>query len=103
MERPSKLRFFLAMILVTAFTVVYARHWRLPDRYDNHREREQSIRNLEREVVNLQAMLEEEQQRLEGLSQDPLEIEASIRYWNQFVRDGEIVFRIEERPLDHQE
>ena len=52
-------------------------------------------------MINLQALLEEEQQRLEGLSQDPLEIEASIRYWNQFVRDGEIVFRIEERPLDH--
>ncbi len=100
MERPSKLKFFLALVLVTAFMVVYARHWELPDRYEAHREREQSLHRLEQEVNSLQDLLAEEQARLEGLSQDPLEIEASIRYWNQFVREGETVFRIEESPSD---
>jgi cell division protein FtsB len=98
MKRSDNTWYWLTLALVTALALVYILRHDLKGRYEDYRRTVDTVAEQREQLQLLREMVASEQQRAEGMDRDPLEQEATIRRVKRLVREGEIVFRVEERP-----
>ena len=92
--------YWLTLLAVAAVSVAYAMH---KDVYGRYLQQERAQRNIETRRDAVQAKEIERdlaQQRVEDLVKSSLEIEAVIRDRKRLVREGEVVYHLEERSAE---
>lgn len=97
MKRTDNTLYWLTLALVTALALVYVDQRDLQGRYDDYRRTMDTVREQREQVRTLRETVADEQRRAEGMDRDPLEQEATIRRVMRRVREGEIIFRVEEQ------
>ena len=95
MPERRHMRYWLALVLAVIFAVGYAYQRDLRGLARQSRTSREDVRRLQEDLDALQDTEEELRLRVEGLTGDPVEIEASIRRSKNLVREGERVYRIE--------
>lgn len=91
--------FYVAMsALLLSGAYSYAQYRGLESRYEEYLETQVLVQEKSDEVARLDREVAAEQRKVEGLENDPLEIEAAIRKISRNVRDGEIVYHLEGFP-----
>ena len=98
MKRSELTWYWLTLALVTALALVYIERHDLQGRYMDYRQTVDTVATQREQNERLRETVANEQQRAEGMDRDPLEQEATIRRVKRLVREGEIIFRVEERP-----
>jgi len=96
MDERSNGLFVLAFALALALSLLYGAWRDIPGRYRAYEQNQQQIINAQQERTALQQAVARYDQRVKGLEQDPTEIEAEIRKSKDYVREGEVVFRIQQ-------
>jgi len=89
-----------ALVVVVLLTLVYAFQRDLYGLYLRYRNREANLSTERREVESLEQQRQQLEERIEALSTDAVEVEATIRRDRGLVREGETIFRIELSPED---
>jgi cell division protein FtsB len=85
----------LTFLVITGLTVGYVVHRDLAGQYNFYKENEEYVRTMREQLSILTAEEQRLQQRVEGLTSDPVEVEADIRRSKGLVRPGERIVRIE--------
>ena len=98
MFRSFNRGYILMFLVVTGLTVGYVVHRDLAGQYNFYQENEEYVRTMREQLRVLTAEELRLQQRVEGLTSDPVEVEAGIRRSKGLVRPGERIIRIE--PVD---
>jgi len=98
MFRRFSTSYILAFLIVTGLTVGYVVHRDLAGQYNFYKENEEYVRTMREQLRILTAEEQRLQQHVEGLTSDPIEVEADIRRNKGLVRPGERIVRIE--PVD---
>jgi len=97
MKRNDLTWYWLTLALVTALALAYVHFRDLGGRYQDYRRTEATVAAQRQQVELLRKTVADEERRALGMDTDPLEREAAIRRVKRLVRDGEIIFRVEER------
>ena len=95
MFRAFNASYIVVFLVVTGLTVGYVVHRDLADQYDFYMENEEYVRSMREQLRILTAEEQRLQQRVDGLTSDPVEVEADIRRNKGLVRPGERIMRIE--------
>jgi len=95
MTRSFNWGYILVFLLVTGLTVAYVIHRDLAGQYNFYQRNEEDVRTMREQLQTLDAEEQRLQERVEGLTSDPIEVEADIRRSKGLVRPGEHVIRIE--------
>ncbi|GMV91164.1 MAG: hypothetical protein AMXMBFR82_09420 [Candidatus Hydrogenedentota bacterium] len=82
-------------LVVTALTVGYVLHRDLAGQYTFYQENEEYVRTMREQLRTLTAEEQRLTERVEGLTSDPVEVEADIRSSKGLVRPNERIVRIE--------
>ncbi len=90
--------YWLALAVAVAVSALYAQRSDLVERFRAHHVRQQELDAARIEVRRLEEELDRTSQRVDGLHEDNLEIEAAIRKTMHRVRAGEKVFRVTPLP-----
>lgn len=98
MYRSFNRGYILVFLVVTGLTVGYVVHRDLAGQYNFYKRNEEYVRSMREQLRVLTAEEQRLQQRVEGLTSDPVEVEADIRRNKGLVRPGERIYRIE--PAD---
>jgi cell division protein FtsB len=98
MKRTDYTWYWLTLALVTALALAYVDQRNLQGRYGTYRQTMQTVEEQQQQVESLRKRVASEEKRATGMDSDPLEQEANIRRVKRLVREGEIIFRVEERP-----
>lgn len=88
----------MVFLVATGLTVGYVIHRDLAGQYTFYQENEEYVRAMREQQRALTAEEQRLTQRVEGLTSDPVEVEADIRRSKGLVRPGERILRIE--PID---
>ncbi len=100
MNKKGRRWYWVTLLLAVAFAVFYLEQRDLPGRYLNQ-QHEIGLLNEQREGLRkLENERDRVRRRVENLNTDPLEIEAAIRSRKRLVREGEVVYRLEETPAE---
>lgn len=91
-----RILYILLFIGCAALAAAYAVQRDLQGRFEERRQHQQAVEAARQQVDALDRELEQHKARVEGLDNDPVEIEASVRRVRQLVRPGETMYRIEE-------
>lgn len=91
-----RILYILLFIGCAALAAAYAVQRDLQCRFEQRRQHQQAVEAARQQVEALDRELEQHKARVEGLDNDPVEIEASVRRVRQLVRPGETMYRIEE-------
>lgn len=97
MKRTEQTWYWLTLALVTALALVYVNKRDLQGRYTDYRRTVETVEVQRDEVARLRETVANEEARAHGMDQNPVEQEATIRRVKRLVREGEIIFRVEER------
>lgn len=97
MKRTDHTWYWLTLALVTALALVYIDRRDLQGRYADYRRTVETVAVQQEEVQRLRETVANEKARADGMDQNPVEQEATIRRVKRLVREGEIIFRVEER------
>tara|TARA_R110001592_G_scaffold123537_6_gene331532 strand:+ start:1085 stop:1381 length:297 start_codon:yes stop_codon:yes gene_type:complete len=97
MKRTDLTWYWLTLALVTALALVYVQRRDIQGRYATYRRTMDTVQEQKQQVSTLRETVASEQRRAKGMDTDPLEQEATIRRVKRLVREGEIIFRVEER------
>jgi cell division protein FtsB len=95
MFRAFNKSYILTFLVITGLTVGYVVHRDLAGQYNFYKENEEYVRTMREQLSILTAEEQRLQQRVEGLTSDPVEVEADIRRSKGLVRPGERIVRIE--------
>jgi cell division protein FtsB len=98
MFRSFSKGYILVFLVATGLTVGYVVHRDLAGQYNFYQENEEYVRTMREQLRVLTAEEQRLTERLEGLTSDPVEVEADIRRSKGLVRPGERILRIE--PVD---
>ena len=101
MRNRGRKWYWLTLVAVASVSVAYALH---NDVYGRYLEQERAQRDIETRRAAVQAKEIERnraQKRVENLVKSSLEIETAIRERKRFVREGEVVYHLEEMPVDN--
>ena len=98
MKRTDYTGYWLTLALITALALAYVDRRDLQGRYATYRQTVQTVKEQRQQVESLRETVANKERRVAGMDSDPLEQEANIRRVRRLVREGEIVFRVEERP-----
>lgn len=98
MDEKRESGYWLIFLLVVGLTVLYADRHGLYERYQAYHDGQEQIREAERQCESLKAQIDESRRRVEYLHGDSLEIEDAIRRNKNLVREGEVIYRIEDSP-----
>ena len=98
--KRSRIWYWLILLLAMAVAYMYAESQQLRDRYVLLQQETENRAKQQEDVLNLRRQKEAQEKRVTGLVTDPLEIEAAIRSSKRLVRDGEVVYRLEELPQE---
>lgn len=85
----------MVFLVATGLTVGYVIHRDLAGQYTFYQENEEYVRAMREQQRALTAEEQRLTQRVEGLTSDPVEVEADIRRSKGLVRPGERILRIE--------
>jgi cell division protein FtsB len=95
MFRSFSKGYILVFLVATGLTVGYVIHRDLAGQYTFYQENEEYVRAMREQQRALTAEEQRLTQRVEGLTSDPVEVEADIRRSKGLVRPGERILRIE--------
>ncbi len=95
MSRSFNRGYILVFLLVTGLTVAYVIHRDLVGQYNFYQRNEEYVRTKREQLQALTAEEARLQERVDGLTSDPVEVEADIRRSKGLVRPGEHVIRLE--------
>jgi len=88
----------LGLVLMIGLMALYAYERDLYGQYINYQGSQQDLRALRQRVQEEEAKVEQVQRRVNMLSTDPVEMEATIRREKGLLREGERVYRVELEP-----
>ena len=77
--------------------MVYVDRRDLQGRYADYRRTVETVAVQQEEVQRLRETVANEKARADGMDENPVEQEATIRRVKRLVSEGEIIFRVEER------
>ena len=101
MKKRSRIFYWLCWLLVLTFATVYVVARQLPQRYAGWRQQQQQMKSYQEKADALQQELEQAQDRVEDLSNDPVEHEAAVRHAQRDkVRPGETIYLLKPAPGD---
>lgn len=100
MRNRGRKGYWLALIAVAAVSVAYALHNDVYERYFEQERAERKIEVRRDLVAEKERERDRAQQRVENLVTSSLEIEAAIRSRKRLVREGEVVYHLEEMRAD---
>lgn len=87
-------RYWLMLAVIAAASAVYVDKRGLVDLYENYQQSAHEVQVLQNDLERLRAEESGLRRRVEGLENDPVEMEAAIRQRKNLVRPGEIIFRV---------
>lgn len=85
----------MVFLVVLGVTVGYVLHRDLAGQYTFYQENEEYVRTMREQLRTLTAEEQRLTERVEGLTSDPVEVEADIRSSKGLVRPNERIVRIE--------
>lgn len=95
MFRSFSRGYILVFLAVIGLTVGYVLHRDLAGQYTFYQENEEYVRTMREQLRTLTAEEQRLTERVEGLTSDPVEVEADIRRSKGLVRPNERIVRIE--------
>lgn len=97
MTKQTDVWYWLALAVLCITLAAYVRHRDLLGDYAAHEESVRLVEDRQRDLGRLRQREEALQERVDGLGDDPVEMEAAIRRSKNLIREGERIYRI---PLD---
>ena len=91
-------RYWIALVAVVGLLAGYAYHRDLLGAWKKLENSDGETQQLREQEAGLKAQRDSLKATVEGLSSDPVEVEASVRRNKNLVREGETVYRIELPP-----
>ncbi|MCC6699040.1 MAG: septum formation initiator family protein [Candidatus Hydrogenedentes bacterium] len=95
MFRAFNAGYILVFLAATGLTVAYVVHRDLAGQYDFYKQNEDYVRGMREQLQTLASEEQRLRERVDGLTSDPVEVEADIRRNKGLVRPGEHIIRIE--------
>lgn len=86
--------YWLMLAVMIAVSMVYVDKRGLVDLYADYQHSVHDVQVLQKDLDRLKSEEAGLRRRVEGLENDPVEMEAAIRQRKNLVRPGEIVFRV---------
>jgi cell division protein FtsB len=99
-KKKLRIWYWLTLLLAIAVAYMYADSQKLQERYVQMQQEKVDRAQQRKSVQELRQQKLLQEKRVEGLVTDPLEIEAAIRKSKRLVREGEVVYRLEELPQE---
>lgn len=96
MSQRGQWKYWLLALGLIGLALLYADSRNLQERFWDHQLDAKELKVREKEITDLETEVEQAKAKLEQLDKDPVEIEANVRKINGQVRDGEIIFRVED-------
>lgn len=87
--------YVIALLVTIGLTAAYVWHRDLRGKYEYYLENEEYVQTVEGQLEALKREEERLQERVDGLGNDPVEVEADLRRDKKLVRPGERIFRVD--------
>jgi len=90
--------YVIALLVTIGLTAAYVWHRDLRGKYEYYLENEEYVQTVHAQLDSLKQEEKRLQERVDGLGNDPVEVEADLRRDKKLVRPGEKIFRVEVQP-----